>query len=213
MTQLLPVEKTGASERPPPAVRGVFVAVAAVAATLLATTATLPTPAGAAQTTPAACHLLTPAQAAALLGAAKVNEIGPANSACLYTATLSTAAGPTGSSTQPPTIQLYTSRNAKTLRTVRTLLSHKPLHVIAPRSSTAPSTTRHFVTVDRVPAVYTLQGNPATVVETTTGVLPQAALSTIVHGTVVQVVVTGHVQPQRVTQKALDDALKGHTLG
>jgi hypothetical protein len=191
---------------------GVAGTLAAMCAVTLTVAFASPPPAEASAKAPSACSLLTPAQAASLLGAASTNEVGPASSACLYTVALSPSAGPADSSTQPPSIQLFTSRDARTLRTVRTLLSHKPLHVVTPRSPTAPSATRHFVTVDKVAAVYTLEGNPAKVVQTTTGVTPQADLSSIVHGTAVQIVVTGRVQPQRVAQKALDDALKGHTL-
>jgi len=101
-------------------------------------------------------------------------------------------------------VRVTTSRNA--VRTIETLLKARSVTSISQPGKPTLSTTRHFVTLRGVRAVYTMQGKPAEV-QLESG-MPQANIATIAKGRVIQVVVSGVAQPQISAERALTSALK-----
>jgi hypothetical protein len=156
-------------------------------------------------TTPAvACDLITAAQAATLLGTSHVNQLRGLKSECIY---VPSAPLPSGSApTSSIEIVLTTTRN--TVRTVQRLLDPHSITYVTQPGHPALNTARHFLTVRGVRAVYTLQGNPAKVQLVSGDSLPQANLSTVVKGWVIQVVVSGMVRPQGLGERAMSLALR-----
>jgi hypothetical protein len=152
------------------------------------------------------CRLVTATEASEVLDGSvhQLGVRGPAS--CLYVLQNSTGNAAPGVS---PSIQIVTSTEERSVRTVKTLLNPRRLKVIqrVAKGAVKFNFTRHFVSINGRRTVYTIQGDPAVVLSKSGELLPQANISTIVHNSTVEILVTGVTQPQKVAEAIMGDAL------
>ena len=150
-----------------------------------------------------ACGLVSTVEAASVLGTSHVNQLkgtmGRTGSLCGYVVA---ATSPT------PSIQVRVTTSRNAVRTIETLLKARSVTSISQPGKPTLSTTRHFVTLRGVRAVYTLQGNPAEVQLASGATMPEANLGTVVKGRVIQVLVSGVAQPQIAAERTMTSALE-----